>query len=73
LCYLSRGFGLVALILLRVVMVLGLTQAVRLARPGWPRFAITRLHKNAALLVVVVFVVHIAAAVADSYAPIHIV
>src|SRR5580698_1217413 len=35
--YLTRGFGLVALILLTVTMVLGLTEAVRYARPGWPR------------------------------------
>jgi hypothetical protein len=34
---------------------------------------IAGLHKNAALLAVVVLVVHIATAVADSYAPLHIV
>jgi hypothetical protein len=71
--YLTRGFGLIALILLTVTMVLGLTQAVRLARPGWPRFVISALHKNAALLAVALLVVHIVTAVLDSYAPIRIV
>lgn len=70
--YMTRGFGLVALILLTITMVLGLTQAVRFARPGWPRFVVSALHKNAALLAVAVLAVHIATAVLDSYAPIHI-
>jgi sulfoxide reductase heme-binding subunit YedZ len=68
----TRGFGLVALILLTVTMVLGLTQAVRYARPGWPRFVVSALHKNAALLAVATLAVHIATAALDSYAPIHV-
>jgi sulfoxide reductase heme-binding subunit YedZ len=71
--YLTRGFGLVALILLTVTMVVGLTQAVRFARPGWPRFVISALHRNAALLAGALLVVHIVTAVLDSYAPIRIV
>ena len=70
--YLTRGFGLVALILLTITMVLGLTQAVRYARPGWPRFVVSALHKNAALLAVAALAVHIATSVLDSYAPIHL-
>lgn len=70
--YLTRGFGLVALILLTVTMVLGLTQAVRYARPGWPRFVVSALHKNAALVSVAALAVHIATSVLDTYAPIHI-
>jgi hypothetical protein len=69
----TRGFGLVALILLTITMVLGLTQAVRYARPGLPRFVISALHKNASLLAVAVIAVHIATAVMDTYAPIRIV
>jgi hypothetical protein len=71
--YLTRGFGLTALILLTVTMVLGLTQAVRFARPGWPRFVVSALHKNAALLSLALLAVHIVTAVLDSYAPIRIV
>jgi sulfoxide reductase heme-binding subunit YedZ len=71
--YMTRGFGLVALILLTITMVLGLTQAVRYARPGLPRFVISALHKNASLLAVVLLVIHIVTAVLDTYAPIRIV
>ena len=71
--YLTRGFGFVALILLTVTMVVGLTQAVRFARPGWPRFVISALHRNAALLAVALVMVHVVTAVLDSYAPIRIV
>jgi hypothetical protein len=71
--YLTRGFGLIALVLLTITMVLGLAQAVRFARPGWPRFVVSALHKNAALLAVALVVVHVVTAVLDSYAPIRIV
>jgi hypothetical protein len=71
--YLTRGFGLIALILLTVTMVLGLTQAVRFARPGWPRFVVSALHKNAALLAMALLVIHVVTSVLDSYAPIRIV
>ncbi len=70
--YMTRGFGLVTLILLTVTMVLGLTQAVRYARPGWPRFVVSALHRNAALLAVVALAVHVVTAVLDTYAPIHL-
>jgi sulfoxide reductase heme-binding subunit YedZ len=71
--YLTRGFGLVALILLTITMALGLAQAVRFARPGWPRFVVSAIHRNASLLAVAVLVVHITTAVLDSYAPITVV
>jgi hypothetical protein len=71
--YLTRGFGLVALILLTVSVVMGITQAVRYARPGLPRFVVSGLHRNASLLAVVVLAVHVATAVMDSYAPIRVV
>ena len=34
--YLTRGFGLIALVLLSLTMVMGLLQVVRYARPGLP-------------------------------------
>jgi methionine sulfoxide reductase heme-binding subunit len=71
--YLTRGFGLVALILLTLAMVLGLTQAVRFSRPGLPRFVVAGLHKNVSLLALVVLAVHIVTAVLDTYAPIHLI
>ncbi len=70
--YLTRGTGLVAMILLTVALVLGITQAVRFARPGLPRLVISGLHRNASLVATVLLVVHIVTAVADTYAPIRV-
>jgi sulfoxide reductase heme-binding subunit YedZ len=71
--YLTRGFGLVALLLLTLTTVLGLLQVVRYSRPGIPRFVISALHKNASLLAVSAIAVHVLTALLDSYAPIHLV
>lgn len=71
--YMTRGFGLMTLLLLTASMVIGMTQIVRLATPGAPRFVIAGLHKNISLLAVVFLAVHIATAVADPYAPIGVV
>jgi Ferric reductase like transmembrane component len=71
--YLTRGFGLVALVLLTASMVLGLMQTVRFARPGWPRFVVSGLHKNVSLLALVVLTIHVVTALLDSYAPIRLV
>ncbi len=68
--YMTRGFGLVALVLLTLTLVLGLTQAVRYGRPGLPRFVISALHRNVPLLAVVILAIHVATAVADSFVPI---
>lgn len=71
--YTTRGTGLVAMVLLTVTLVLGITQIVRFARPGLPRFVISGLHKNASLVAMVLLAVHIVTAVADTYAPISVV
>jgi sulfoxide reductase heme-binding subunit YedZ len=71
--YLTRGFGLIDLVLLTATLVMGLTQVVRYARPGLPRFVISALHKNISLLAVVFLAVHVVTAVADTFAPISIV
>ncbi|HVA75181.1 MAG TPA: ferric reductase-like transmembrane domain-containing protein [Acidimicrobiales bacterium] len=70
--YMTRGFGLLDLVLLTATMVMGLTQVVRYARPGWPRFVVSALHKNISLLAVVFLGVHVATAVLDTFAPISI-
>jgi len=71
--YLTRGFGLMTLLLLTASMVIGMTQIVRLSSQGAPRFVVAGLHKNISLLAVVLLAVHIATALADPYAPIGIV
>lgn len=70
--YMTRGFGLIDLVLLTATMVMGLTQVVRYARPGWPRFVVAALHKNISLLAVVFLAIHVATAVLDTFAPISI-
>lgn len=71
--YMTRGFGLIDLVLLTATLVMGLTQVVRYARPGLPRFLIAALHKNISILAVVFLGVHVVTAVADTFAPISIV
>ena len=68
--YLTRGTGVVSLVLLTLSVALGIAEVVRYASPGWPRFVLAALHKNASLLVTVFLGVHILTAVADSFAPI---
>lgn len=70
--YMTRGFGLLDLVLLTATMVMGLTQVVRYARPGWPRFVVAALHKNISILAVVFLAVHVVTAVLDTFAPISI-
>lgn len=65
--YLSRGTGVVSLVLLTVVIVLGVLTRGGRSLPGLPRFAVAGLHRNTALLSVAFLAVHIATAVIDPY------
>lgn len=71
--YMTRGFGLVDLVLLTVAVVIGVSQVARFARPGLPRFVVAGLHKNVSLLAVVFLIIHVLTAVADPFAPIGLV
>ena len=66
--YFGRGTGLVSLALLTVVVALGV--GARSGRPafGLPRFAVSLLHRNAALLAVVFLAGHVLALYFDPYA-----
>jgi DMSO/TMAO reductase YedYZ heme-binding membrane subunit len=68
--YLTRGTGLVSLLLLTASVALGITEVTRWASPRLPRVLIAALHKNISLLVVIFLAVHIVTAVADNFAPI---
>ncbi len=68
--YLTRGTGAVALVLLTVTTVLGVTNSVRWSPPRTPRFVVQHLHRNVSLLSVSFIAVHIATAVIDGFAPI---
>jgi sulfoxide reductase heme-binding subunit YedZ len=68
--YLTRGTGIVCLLLLTASVVLGILEVKRWASPRWPRFVTAGLHKNISLLVVVFVAVHVTTAVVDGFAPI---
>ncbi len=71
--YLTRGTGLVTLLLLTASMVLGIVQVLRWAPAGSPRFVVVALHRAVSLFVLVFLAVHVATAVLDSFAPIRLV
>lgn len=66
--FVSRGSGIVSLMLLTGVTVLGLMSVVRWGRPWWPRFLTADLHSNLALLSVVFVFVHVVSAILDPFA-----
>ena len=68
--YVDRASGLVALMLLTTSVVLGIVSVARVHSPTWPRFALTRLHRNLALLALVFGAVHVLTSVIDSFVPI---
>ena len=70
--YLTRGTGVVALLLLTAVLVLGIAGTVRWHRPGWPRFLVANLHKDLTLLAIVFVAAHVVTTVADRFAPIRL-
>lgn len=71
--YLTRGTGLVTLMLLTASVVLGIVQVQRWAPEGSPRFVFVSLHRAVSLLVVALLAVHVLTAVLDSFAPIRLV
>jgi methionine sulfoxide reductase heme-binding subunit len=69
--YLTRGTGLVAMILLSASVALGIIEVNRWVSPSWPRFVTAAVHKNVSLLATAFLAVHIATSVVDRFAPIH--
>jgi sulfoxide reductase heme-binding subunit YedZ len=68
--YLTRGTGVVALLLLTAGVLLGVLTSTRWAAPRWPRFVVSGLHRNVTLLAVAFVVVHVVTTILDGYAPI---
>jgi DMSO/TMAO reductase YedYZ heme-binding membrane subunit len=69
--FLTRGTGVVALVLLTASVVLGVLGSVRFdAGPKWPRFTIDALHRDVSLLVLAFLVLHVLTSALDSFAPI---
>src|SRR6476661_4870318 len=67
--FVSRGCGLVALLLLTGTVVLGCAHATRASAGAWQRFTLHALHRNLSLLDVVFLAVHILSAIIDGYVP----
>src|ERR1700722_2307188 len=68
--YMTRGTGLVALVLLTASVLLGVLEVKRWSSTRWPRFVTAGLHRSVSLLAVMFLGVHIATAVVDGFAPI---
>lgn len=71
--YLTRGTGIVALILLTLSVGLGIANVRRMRLPGAPRFVTLGIHRSVSLLAVSFVVVHVLTSVIDGYVPITIV
>lgn len=71
--FVTRGSGVVALILLTCAMLLGVTLGLRARSARWPRFAFADLHRNLTLLAIVFVAMHVITTIADGYAPISFV
>src|SRR5205807_10370061 len=65
--YATHGAGAVTLILLSSVVVLGILSALRVQSARWPRFLMTGLHRNLALMTLVFVALHIVTAVVDPF------
>jgi DMSO/TMAO reductase YedYZ heme-binding membrane subunit len=65
--YATRASGLMALILLTVTMVLGLTTTTRARARNWPGFALQEIHRRISILSVVFLGLHVLTSVVDTY------
>jgi ferric reductase like protein len=70
--YVTRGTGVVALLLLTASVVLGTLSSARWKSNRTPRFVVGGLHRNLTLLAVAFVVVHVVTTVADRFAPIRL-
>jgi sulfoxide reductase heme-binding subunit YedZ len=71
--FVTRGAGVVSLLLLTTVFVLGVAGATRWRSVRWPRFVVAGLHRNLTLLALVFIAIHVITTVTDGYAPISLV
>ena len=70
--YASRATGIVALLLLTLVVLAGITVSRKGRVPGLPRFAVMGLHRRISLLAVAFVAVHVLTAIADPYVSIRL-
>ena len=68
--YLTRGSGVVALLLLTASICLGIATTLRWRTSRLPRFAVAGVHRTVTLVAIVFVGLHVATTVLDSYTPI---
>lgn len=66
----GRASGVIALVLLTVSVLLGITTRSGHPLPGMPRFSLTLVHRNVALLSSVFLVLHVGTLILDPFAKI---
>lgn len=71
--YLTRGTGVVTLVLLTLTVALGVANRQRLQTSRIPRFVIDAVHRNASLLAVMFLFVHIATTLLDNYVNVNLI
>jgi sulfoxide reductase heme-binding subunit YedZ len=65
--FVSRGSGLVLLLLFSAVMALGAATRMGSAPRRWPRFAVAELHRTFSLFAVALLVLHVVTAILDPF------
>jgi len=65
--FLSRGSGLVLLVLFSIVVVLGVATRTGSTPRRWPRFAVAELHRTLSLFAVALLVLHVVTAILDPF------
>ena len=65
--FLSRGSGLVLLVLFSAVVVLGVATRTGSAPRRWPSFAVAELHRTLSLFAVALLVLHVVTAILDPF------
>jgi len=65
--FVSRGSGLVLLVLFSVVMTLGAATRMGSAPRRWPRFAVAELHRTLSLFAVALLGLHVVTAILDPF------
>jgi sulfoxide reductase heme-binding subunit YedZ len=65
--FVSRGSGLVLLVLFSAVIVLGVATRLGSVPGRWPRFAVAELHRNLSLFAVALLGLHVVAAILDPF------
>ena len=65
--FISRGSGLVLLVLFTIVMVMGVATRTGSSPPRWPRFAVAELHRTLSLFAIAVLGLHVVTAILDPY------